>query len=154
MRGSRDQAGRRAARHAAAGVERDHVRAEAIAAPRDAADRRRRGACRRSRPRHAHGARQRARRDRDARPERVEELVDRDDALALADQDAEQRERLRLDRDWSAFAPQLAGLFVELVAPEAVDHRDVAAKVRETSGAANRSRWRARAAAHPRLRAT
>ena len=49
--------------------------------------------------RDADGARERRRRHRDARPEQLEELVARDDALALAQQMTEQRERLRLDRD-------------------------------------------------------
>ena len=52
----------------------------------------------------------------------LEELVARDDAVALAQQDAEQLEGLRLDRDGLAAAAQLAGLLVELEASEAEDH--------------------------------
>ena len=69
------------------------------------------------------GPRERARRHRGVRPQRVEQLVERNDPVARANQHTEQLEGFRLDRDRLSALAELAGVVIELVGAEAVDQQ-------------------------------
>jgi hypothetical protein len=94
-------------------------RLEAIAAARDRGDHRRLSAAVADRaPRQADRTRDRAFRDDGVRPDPLEDLLLRDDPLALARQVQEQLEHLRLQQHHLAATPELEPLLVELVLSE------------------------------------
>jgi hypothetical protein len=108
---------------------------EAIAAARDGGDHRRISAAIADRaPRQADRARDRAVRDHGVRPDPFEDLLLRDDPLALARQVEEELEHLRLQQHHRAATPELEPLLVELVLSEGKDHPVVPAPLRAIPG--------------------
>jgi len=98
-------------------------RAKAVAAPADGLDR---SGCAPSIvdrcPREAHRAGQRALRHGGSRPDRVEQLLLRHEALRIAREIEEQIEHLGLDAHRDAVAPELIRASIDLEAAEPVDH--------------------------------